>query len=485
MKKTILIIDDSKTQLETLKIILKRSDYNVVTAYNPQEGFCKIFEVAPDLIISDIVMPDLNGYQFCKLVKSMCYSKEIPVILLTVLDQKIDKFWSTKSGANRFVPKTLPSDELIKICNDIINENPVSEATKEQILCKKININEVPNILNEILDNTLIRSTIMNEFRLLSENMNNEHEFLANIFKIISSIIDYDIAVIWFKENDNECKNFYFDTRLNLSSDFKENLIKDILNKSSCESNLQNFKITYNNSLFINKNIEFNDYKNFESKNIIPISFEDNLLGCFAIFNNTYQNYENNDIFDVIVSELKLLFRIKKLYSQTKHLAITDFLTKIYNRRQFDITIEHEFARAIRYLTPLTLCLIDIDHFKNVNDTYGHKIGDEVLCAIASLIKKMFRKSDYVFRYGGEEFMLILPETNVNNAYTPIERLRKEIEKLEFNSNNFNFNITASFGIADNCVDAITFEQLIKNTDIALYKAKNSGRNKVIIYEGK
>ena len=141
MKKTILIIDDSKTQLETLKIILKRSDYNVVTAYNPQEGFCKIFEVAPDLIISDIVMPDLNGYQFCKLVKSMCYSKEIPVILLTVLDQKIDKFWSTKSGANRFVPKTLPSDELIKICNDIINENPVSEATKEQILCKKININ--------------------------------------------------------------------------------------------------------------------------------------------------------------------------------------------------------------------------------------------------------------------------------------------------------------------------------------------------------
>ncbi|UKI42265.1 MAG: response regulator [Candidatus Melainabacteria bacterium] len=88
MKKTVLIIDDSKTQLETLKIILKRSEYNVVTAYNPQEGFCKIFEIAPDLIISDIVMPDLNGYQFCKLVKSMCYSKEIPVILLTVLDQK-------------------------------------------------------------------------------------------------------------------------------------------------------------------------------------------------------------------------------------------------------------------------------------------------------------------------------------------------------------------------------------------------------------
>ena len=485
MKKTVLIIDDSKTQLETLKIILKRSGYNVVTACNPQEGFCKIFEIAPDLIISDIVMPDLNGYQFCKLVKSMCYSKEIPVILLTVLDQKIDKFWSTKSGANRFVPKTIPSDELIKICNNTINENPVNDATKKQILCKKINIDEVPNILNQILDNTLIRSTIMNEFRLLSENMNNEHELLANIYKIISSIIDYDIAVIWFKENDDECKNFYFDTHLNLSSNFKENLIKDILNKSNCESDVLNFKITYNNSLFINKNIEFNENKNVGSKNIIPIYFEDNLLGCFAIFNNTYQNYENNDIFDVIVSELKLLFRIKKLYSQTKHLAITDFLTEIYNRRQFDITIEHEFARAIRYLTPLTLCLIDIDHFKSVNDTYGHKIGDEVLRAIALLIKKMFRKSDYIFRYGGEEFMLILPETNVNNAYTPIERLRKEIEKLEFNSNNLKFNITASFGLADNCVDAMTFEQLIKNTDIALYKAKNSGRNKVIIYEGK
>ena len=179
------------------------------------------------------------------------------------------------------------------------------------------------------------------------------------------------------------------------------------------------------------------------------------------------------------------MFRIKKLYSKTKHLAITDFLTQIYNRRQFDITIEHEFARATRYITPLTLCLIDIDYFKNVNDTYGHKVGDDVLCSIAALIKKMFRKSDYVFRYGGEEFMIILPETNVNNAFIPIERLRKEIEKFEFQANTQKFNVTASFGLADNCVDAITFEQLIKNTDIALYKAKNSGRNKVVIYEGK
>lgn len=485
MKKTILIIDDSKTQLETLKVILKRINYNVITAQNAQEGFCQIFEIAPDLIISDIVMPDLNGYQFCKLVKSMAYTKEIPIILLTVLDQKIDKFWSNKSGANRFVLKTLPSDELIKICNEIIREHPISETYKQQILSKKININDVPNILNKILDDTLIRSTIINEFRLLSENMNNEHEFLANIFKIISSIIDYDISVIWFKESNDEYKNFYFDTTLNLSSSFKESLINDILNKSNCSNNLSNLKITYNNSLFINKNIEYNDYENFESRNIFPIYFEDNLLGCFALFSNSYQNYETNNIFDVILSELKLLFRIKKLYSQTKHLAITDFLTQIYNRRQFDITIEHEFARATRYLTPLALCLVDIDHFKNINDTYGHKAGDEVLCSIANLIKKMFRKSDYVFRYGGEEFMLILPETNVNNAYISIERLRKEISKLEFTSNDDKFNVTASFGLADNCVDALNFEQLIKNTDIALYKAKNSGRNKIIIYEGK
>lgn len=484
MTKTVLIIDDSKTQLETLKIILKRNNYNVVKAQNPRDGFCKIFEIVPDLIISDIVMPDLNGYQFCKLVKSMLFVKEIPVILLTVLDQKIDKFWSTKSGADCFVPKTIPSDDLIKICNDTINKNPISAQTKEKILSKKINIEEVPNILTRILDDTLVRTTIMNEFRLLSENMNNEHEFLANIFKIISSIIDYDIAVIWFKEKDNECKNFYFDTNLNLSSNFKECLIKDILTKSNCEDDLQNFKITYNNSLFINKNIEFNNYENFQSKHIVPIYFEDVLLGCFALFGNTYHNYKNKEIFDVIVSELKLLFRIKKLYEQTKHLAITDFLTQLHNRRQFDITIEHEFARATRYLSPLTLCLIDIDHFKNINDTYGHKVGDDVLCAIANLIKKIFRKSDYVFRYGGEEFMVVLPEATVNNAYSPVERLRQEIAKLEFANGNSKFNVTASFGIADNCVDAMTFEQLIKNTDIALYKAKNSGRNRVVIYEG-
>ncbi len=160
---------------------------------------------------------------------------------------------------------------------------------------------------------------------------------------------------------------------------------------------------------------------------------------------------------------------------EVEYLSITDTLTKIPNRRKFEIEIEKETARSNRYGHDLSFVLIDIDFFKNVNDSYGHKVGDRVLKKLSLLIKKQLRLNDFVSRWGGEEFALLLPETNLEEAKHISEKLREYIHQICFENGLF---ITCSFGIAQYSKDE-TLDDLFNKVDGALYKAKELGRNRV------
>ena len=168
-----------------------------------------------------------------------------------------------------------------------------------------------------------------------------------------------------------------------------------------------------------------------------------------------------------------------------KWLSITDPLTGLYNRRYFIEQIELEFKRSKRYSRDLSLLMLDIDHFKLVNDNYGHQIGDIVLRKISSVIINLLRDSDLAFRYGGEEFMIILPETKSEDAINVAERMKQEIMNTQHNYGSINFTVTTSIGIVSikDMMDKFeTIDDIIKKVDDNLYKAKNSGRN-TIIYE--
>ncbi len=180
-------------------------------------------------------------------------------------------------------------------------------------------------------------------------------------------------------------------------------------------------------------------------------------------------------------NKLTVIKQINYMYSRTKYLSYTDELTNLGNRRSFDNEYSKEFARAQRYKNNLTLVMFDIDYFKNVNDTYGHQCGDYVLKTIASLALQTFRQTDMVFRTGGEEFSVILTETDINQAKIPLERFRKTIETMNMIYNNIQFNVTVSIGACYFDDFNISPNELIKNTDKALYEAKNSGRNKTIL----
>ena len=179
-------------------------------------------------------------------------------------------------------------------------------------------------------------------------------------------------------------------------------------------------------------------------------------------------------------NKMEVIKQINYIYTRTKYLSITDELTGLSNRRCFDNTLEKEFLRALRYNNKLTLVMFDIDHFKTVNDTYGHPCGDYILKEVANAALQTFRKTDTVFRFGGEEFVVILTETDIKQSEIPLERFRKTIETLDLTYQNQQINITVSIGACQLDQSIGNKEEFLQKADTALYDAKNSGRNKVV-----
>ena len=168
---------------------------------------------------------------------------------------------------------------------------------------------------------------------------------------------------------------------------------------------------------------------------------------------------------------------------ELKKAAVTDELTKLPNRKGFDEALRIEIERAARYHKPLSLLMIDLDHFKQVNDEYGHPVGDKVLVEIANVIKTVIRVLDIPARWGGEEFMVILPETNWEGAVLAAKKIGRQIEEYEILINNGKIlQKTVSIGVAD-WDQKLTLEELERRVDVALYQAKNLGRNTVSLYK--
>ncbi len=226
---------------------------------------------------------------------------------------------------------------------------------------------------------------------------------------------------------------------------------------------------------------------------VIPIFFRDKVIGTLFLRTsraerafiqnevrllNTIANVSANALYNAFLFE-----QVEDEKSRLEKLAITDFLTGIYNVRYFYHSIIEEFSRAVRYGLPISCLMLDVDHFKKINDVYGHKTGDLVLREFAQLLKKHSRKSDVLARYGGEEFILLLPQTPHEGAMSEAERLREYVKRHKFRSLRNKGGLTVSVGVSvfpDG--DIKTHDDLIAFADNALFSAKNSGRDRVAVY---
>jgi diguanylate cyclase (GGDEF)-like protein len=192
-------------------------------------------------------------------------------------------------------------------------------------------------------------------------------------------------------------------------------------------------------------------------------------------FSNRIPTYSNDELGTISKAYNKLLETIERLINEKEYLATTDSLTQIYNRLKFDELFNIESERAKRYTTALSLIIFDIDYFKQINDTFGHDAGNYVLIEVSNIANKNIRSSDVLARWGGDEFVILVPEINIDGSKQLAEKLRNEVEGFDFKKIG---KVTCSFGVGefkegDNAI------ALFKRVDIALYNAKDSGRNRV------
>ena len=207
-----------------------------------------------------------------------------------------------------------------------------------------------------------------------------------------------------------------------------------------------------------------------------PITLDNGLpIGSFCVFSN-----ETRKISDEDLSSLEMLRDVVSKIIHEKHEAAIDPLTGIFNRRMLKMIGEKTFHRLERRKEDLSLIVIDVDHFKSINDNLGHEAGDQILIELADLIRPILRKYDYFFRIGGEEFVVFLSNTELNAATTLAEQIREAIERHDFHYKDNIIRITASFGITQHSQSDSNVNELLAKADYALYEAKKQGRNKVI-----
>jgi diguanylate cyclase (GGDEF)-like protein/PAS domain S-box-containing protein len=218
---------------------------------------------------------------------------------------------------------------------------------------------------------------------------------------------------------------------------------------------------------------------------VTPLFDKDqHLSGRLIIFRDVTDRKEvENDLRHAMDRLQSQLIEIGLLQSKLREQAIRDALTNLFNRRYLDETLERELARAAREGYPLCILMMDIDHFKDVNDTYGHEAGDTVLKELSNMVTKQSRQGDFVCRYGGEEFVLVMPNIGIRIAKERANSLLRSISSLFVPFGRVNLNITVSMGISWFPEHGETKDDLIRTADKALYAAKNKGRNQAVVYQ--
>ncbi|MBP1599935.1 MAG: sensor diguanylate cyclase [Acidobacteria bacterium] len=212
-----------------------------------------------------------------------------------------------------------------------------------------------------------------------------------------------------------------------------------------------------------------------------PLQLRGERIGVIELINRKEGGFtaEDEKLIQMLIHPITVAVRTIHMFEYSERLTVTDDLTKVFNYRYLMGYLVSEVKRCLRYKKKLSLLFIDVDGFKRINDTFGHLVGSRALAELAQVFRKIVRETDIIGRYGGDEFVVILPETPLSGAMVIAERIRKKVEDYEFVAQNVNIRMTVSLGIANCPKHTLTAEGLIKKADAAMYRAKELSRNSI------
>ncbi len=239
---------------------------------------------------------------------------------------------------------------------------------------------------------------------------------------------------------------------------------------------------------YVNNNYSFEIQVPFSKENVrinsilcYPLRRRGECIGVFELINKQQGGFTREDERQVqaLIEPLTVAIRTLVMFENAERLTITDDLTKLYNYRYLMQFLDAEVKRCLRYKKKVSLLFIDIDGFKRINDAFGHVVGSQALAELGQVFRRILRETDVVGRYGGDEFVIVLPETPLNGAMVIAERIRKKVEDYEFVAQNVTVRLTVSLGVANCPKHTLTAEGLIKKADAAMYRAKELSKNSI------
>lgn len=420
-KPRVLIVDDEPLNLRVSAECLA-NDYTIFFARNGQEALDFLETHPVDVILLDINMPKMDGFQTALKIHELDPNHEIPIIYLTAdsSEETISKAFD--KGAADYILKPFKQKELLaRVKNRIETEWLKKE--QRQLILRNTHLVEILN-------------------RHIAYIKTDPDGIITEISPNFCELIQCNTA------GYETCVEHYVGQNVNiLKSEYTHKAVYRELWDTIERGEIYTHDI---------ENRNFNNETHWHRVSVIPDINDKGIITGYIAF---YQNIDDQ--------------------IQLEHDAHTDFLTGIYNRSKFEKLLSDEITRSNRYAIPLSIIMVDIDHFKEVNDLYGHSVGDIVLKEFSDIIKHSIRQNDIFARWGGEEFIVLCPHTDIEGAKALAETLREKIEKYRFAHTGHK---TASFGVTqyNSNIDNST---LFSNVDTALYEAKSVGRNCVKLFD--
>ncbi len=459
----ILVVDDEPINVQVLLNQLSGTmDYSLFSALNGEDALKMIMEgdIGFDLVILDVMMPRISGYEVCKRIREKFTLFDLPVLMLTAKNLPADAVAGFEAGANDYLAKPFDKIELVSRVNTLLTlrhavNNAIGSAKKLETEKQQRLFAETISDLTRVLTSTLDIKEVMERF-----------------LDSLKSVVDFDRGII-FLENDSKLevgavKAWYND--LEVDSNFIKFIESEIIN----------------GMILINAKGELTDKISTDYESIlgIPILIRDSVIGVIVLQAKKSLAFGDNELGMAFsfAGQAGIAFENARLFGEVKRLATIDGLTGLYNRRYFFELAEREFQRSKRYGRPLSVIMMDIDHFSKFNNSYGHAIGDIVIRLVSDKCMAIVRETDVIGRYGGEEFVIMLPETDLSVAVSVAERLQQGVEAQKCPTNEYGeLSVTISLGVAMIKDSSDDLSSLLQVADAALYDAKKSGRNCVKI----
>ncbi|MFQ5562921.1 MAG: PleD family two-component system response regulator [Parvularculaceae bacterium] len=455
MTARVLVVDDLEPNVKLLEAKLRAEYFDVLSAYSGKEAIERAKADHPDIILLDVMMPGMDGFEACRILKSTPETAHIPVVMVTALDQQADRIAGLEAGADDFLTKPV---------EDVALFARVRSLTR----------------LKMMTDELRMRYTTGEGLGVIKQI---DYEDDTGVPKRIFIIDDQDEQIERLKSN--------LTGGYAISSETDPEVALSRVRSGDFDLIIVNMSIESLDALRLCSSI-----RSFEETRLTPVlaivrqGDTRKLVRALDIGVNDYltRPVDKNELTARISTQIRrkrYIDQLRTSFQASLEMAVTDQLTGLYNRRYLASHLSAMLDRAHWTGRPMSVMILDIDHFKAINDTYGHDAGDKVLHEFADRISMSVRGIDLACRYGGEEFLIAMPDTDKNFANIVAERLRQEIatDKIVLNGGRDVVEFTVSIGVAstEDGTEDENAQKLIKRADEALYEAKTGGRNRVIM----